>query len=576
MKKLRNNLYSEKGITLISLVITIIILMILAGIAINVTVGQNGLFSRAKSGAEQYKKAQLKEELETTVIAVQTDKAGKGKNATTGDIAEELYKIATVIIVEEDYIEGEYKDREFVIDAKGNVTIGGELKGKKPDGEATLVETEEEFPTEADILVTASTSEGTIKSIEPLNGATWKTGTAGTNNVEMTFTVQENGEYRFKITGSNDRIRIVSYNMEKIVITSTDINTAISEIQNSGVSKVRVKGKVNSTSSEEPEIYSLNVIAHKGDLNLDGTTQVEGATLTDRVYEFGNQNDVAYEQEVDGTTTVQYARNTVVLKVEGNLTINENVKLTTVKSENDYGGPKGLIIYCTGTLTNNGTIDMTARGAYAKGQNVYLFKNNTTSSNPYEFVPKQGAQGALRIYNNNGKLIGGNPGNNGELRATAGGGSGATYDNIYDASAFSGYGGVGTSYSGGSGSGAAFTYSKGDKYGGDGDSDGGPGGTGNGAGWGTGNPENGTGGLLVIYANTVNNNSNILSNGSASSETTYRGGGSGGGSINIFYTQQYRNTGTINADGVDCGNGGAGGNGSVTIGSIATGTFVSN
>ena len=46
-----------------------------------------------------------------------------------------------------------------------------------------------------------------------------------------------------------------------------------------------------------------------------------------------------------------------------------------MKKDNGYGGPKGMFIYCTGTITNNGTIDMTARGAKAVGQNVYLWKN---------------------------------------------------------------------------------------------------------------------------------------------------------------------------------------------------------
>ena len=32
----------------------------------------------------------------------------------------------------------------------------------------------------------------------------------------------------------------------------------------------------------------------------------------------------------------------------------------------DFGGPKGMIVYCTGTLINNGTISMTARGAKAE------------------------------------------------------------------------------------------------------------------------------------------------------------------------------------------------------------------
>ena len=36
-----------KGITLIALVVTIIVLLILAGVALNLTIGQNGIFSRA-------------------------------------------------------------------------------------------------------------------------------------------------------------------------------------------------------------------------------------------------------------------------------------------------------------------------------------------------------------------------------------------------------------------------------------------------------------------------------------------------------------------------------------------------
>ena len=50
-----------------------------------------------------------------------------------------------------------------------------------------------------------------------------------------------------------------------------------------------------------------------------------------------------------------------------------------------------MIIYSTETITNNGIISMTARGAYAKGQNVYLFKDKDGS---FEFVPKAGGAGS--------------------------------------------------------------------------------------------------------------------------------------------------------------------------------------
>ncbi len=48
----------EKGITLIALVVTIIILLILAGVTLNMALSGDGLFSRARNATEKYKKAQ--------------------------------------------------------------------------------------------------------------------------------------------------------------------------------------------------------------------------------------------------------------------------------------------------------------------------------------------------------------------------------------------------------------------------------------------------------------------------------------------------------------------------------------
>lgn len=50
----RAGLVSAHGITLISLVITIVILIILAGIAINLSLGENGIFTRAKQARDMY------------------------------------------------------------------------------------------------------------------------------------------------------------------------------------------------------------------------------------------------------------------------------------------------------------------------------------------------------------------------------------------------------------------------------------------------------------------------------------------------------------------------------------------
>ena len=58
----RNNLSLNHGITLISLVVTIILLIILAGIGINLSIGENGLFNKAKYAKEKYLNAQVEEE----------------------------------------------------------------------------------------------------------------------------------------------------------------------------------------------------------------------------------------------------------------------------------------------------------------------------------------------------------------------------------------------------------------------------------------------------------------------------------------------------------------------------------
>ena len=53
---------NKRAITLISLVITIVILVILAGVAINLTVGENGLLNKAKLAKQEYNNAVTSEE----------------------------------------------------------------------------------------------------------------------------------------------------------------------------------------------------------------------------------------------------------------------------------------------------------------------------------------------------------------------------------------------------------------------------------------------------------------------------------------------------------------------------------
>lgn len=63
MKQLKEELkYGKKGITLISLVVTIIVLIILASVTINVLFGENGLITMAQKATDQYEEAEKNEE----------------------------------------------------------------------------------------------------------------------------------------------------------------------------------------------------------------------------------------------------------------------------------------------------------------------------------------------------------------------------------------------------------------------------------------------------------------------------------------------------------------------------------
>ncbi len=62
------------GITLISLVITIILLIILAGIGINLSIGENGLFNKAKQAKEKYNETKAKEKLEVVLAEALVEK----------------------------------------------------------------------------------------------------------------------------------------------------------------------------------------------------------------------------------------------------------------------------------------------------------------------------------------------------------------------------------------------------------------------------------------------------------------------------------------------------------------------
>ena len=127
---MRDKITNKNGITLIALIITIIILLLLAGIAIAALSGENGIFKKVK----QSKKAQLEAEMkEQLIMGLQELQIEKKANATVDDITQDwanstISKEYNPIIEEDESLNGKLiimtKDnitRKFLIDKNFNV-----------------------------------------------------------------------------------------------------------------------------------------------------------------------------------------------------------------------------------------------------------------------------------------------------------------------------------------------------------------------------------------------------------------------------------------------------------------------
>lgn len=77
-----------KGISLVALVITIIVLLILTGITISFTVGSNGILKKAKDAKEQTNMAQAKENVELKIASLQTENEGKATISSLKEYAQ--------------------------------------------------------------------------------------------------------------------------------------------------------------------------------------------------------------------------------------------------------------------------------------------------------------------------------------------------------------------------------------------------------------------------------------------------------------------------------------------------------
>lgn len=74
---MKNEMKKQTGITLIALVITIIILLILAGVTIATLTGDNGILSKTNEAKKQNNKESIKEQIKIEIMGEQSENEGK-------------------------------------------------------------------------------------------------------------------------------------------------------------------------------------------------------------------------------------------------------------------------------------------------------------------------------------------------------------------------------------------------------------------------------------------------------------------------------------------------------------------
>ena len=217
MKKLQTK-KSNTGITLITLVITIVVLSILAGVSINTVVGDDGIIQKAKEAAETTRRASAEEEMNRLVLEYQLAKSDENFE----DFLQEK--------INEGRINGATDNGD------GTVTISKRVDGKdytitvkKPSSSAQSIKIKgkrvvaNEDGT-GENLGEASTSKG--KTLYIMIDSSISGGTT-TVSPQVPYAVTENGTYKFTVTGT---VNGTAYTKEVSVEVNQFKNSILNDI----------------------------------------------------------------------------------------------------------------------------------------------------------------------------------------------------------------------------------------------------------------------------------------------------------------------------------------------------------
>ena len=124
---------AQKGITLIALVITIIVLLILAGVSIAMLTGQNGILTQAQNAKTTTENKSAEEKVKLSVMGARADDG----TLTVGKLRTELANYGGTVEGDTFPVTATVDGKSFTVDNKGNVTSTGS-SDQTPTEQGTL------------------------------------------------------------------------------------------------------------------------------------------------------------------------------------------------------------------------------------------------------------------------------------------------------------------------------------------------------------------------------------------------------------------------------------------------------
>ena len=200
-----NKLKSKKGITLVALVVTIVVLLILAGVSINAVLGDNGIIKKANQAASVTKEAEVKEAINRTILEfyLTNDYAtledflkAKAEDGSIDSVTKNADGTLTVK-------KGEYSVTvENKTNSSGGSSSGGSTGGETQTPEITIGEAK--VVANSDGTGSAITDVASVYLGNTLYITFSHSITGGTTTVDKTipYAVTANGTYTFTVTGT--------------------------------------------------------------------------------------------------------------------------------------------------------------------------------------------------------------------------------------------------------------------------------------------------------------------------------------------------------------------------------------